>query len=397
MEAIATPYPIRQPHRPFTRRRGVATKPGPQRAPEPTSDAFLSQRIEPLISVNSQRFTDPKRTEQDFFTSLNYLEKLYSFRVVEAIRHQLFPQNVALAYLEAQQAIKNYHADMKLDIFDLSYCGRAGASTACLVTYFTFEEPSVDSYWIPLLPVALRRNQKDFGPQVNLLRSILAYFDGVGHVPWYGTDESWLGRQLEYYLEFYDDRDQDDEESRETGDFYRNEIGEARQQGNKIRKWWHQGGARHQLYKLRRRLDSFVPLNKFDEELRTLAQDVLNLYADYPGRSIYRSYADEAILLAEGDEYAIDLDCYLTFNWDNFSSLSEQSFDDLNQNECANTSTFNNPVQAQYFDSPQATIDINNDFSFEKRYFKAADELCIYLNNLQRQDRVTHAKDNESV
>jgi len=378
MEAIAPTNPVRWSHRPTPRLGRNATKSPSECPPESVADAFLSQPIEPLLSLDKHnRFANAKETEADFFASLGHLETLYNFRVEDSIRRNPFPQNVALAFLEAKRVIKSHHAEMQLDIYDLTTNG--GKSSACLVTYFEYDKPSSDSYWLAVFPLAARRGRKEEEPRANLLRSIMSYLDEVAGVPWYNDGDSFIYYQHDYFSEEWDQYEAGSEEEAEAK-LRIDQVKEARQRGNKTRKWW-QGQFRHIL----RRIEQFVSQSELDDKLMEIAQAIVKLSQSYPGRSIYQSYGDTELLRKEDDDYMIELWHYLTFNWDNEDYISEMAFNSLNE-EWGNTGSHANPTKAQYFYEPQARIEIDNDFSYEAAFFDLVDDLSIYLNRLKRMD-----------
>lgn len=328
-----------------------------------------------LISLDQHnRFNSPKQTEADFFASLTHLEALYNFRVEDSIRQQAFPQNVALAFLEAKRQIQAYHPEMRLEIYDLTTNG--GPSSACLVTYFEYDKPSSDSYWLAVRPMADRRSIQSFRQQVNLLRSIMAFMDEVAGVSWYNDGDSFLYYQHEYWSEDWHSWEEGSEEADEAK-MHADSVKEARKGGDKVRKWW-----RGEFRYLSRRIARFIPKSDQDKKLLEIAGAVVKLSQQYPGRNLYQSYADAELLRKEDDDYMIELWSYLSFNWDNYDFLSEAAMNSLNE-EWGNTCSHANPVRAQYFCEPQTKIEIDNDFSYEAAFFDLADDLCIYLNQLK--------------
>lgn len=409
MEAITTTQRIRRSNRPIARRRGIETKPTPQRPTQPTPDAFLTQRIEPLISINEHKFENPKQTEEDFFKSLDYLEALYHFKVDFDIRKQPFPHNVALAFWEAKRAVQAHDPEMKLDIYNLTEHGPPNLSTACLVTYYVYDEPATDTYWLSVLPVANRRGKKEHGPRVNLLRSLMSYFDRVAGVQWYNED-SFVYYQHDYWTDQYDYflderkrgiRDGEPDEDEQEAKWRSDEVHAARRNGEKTKHWWDSHCDSRQFLKLNRRLTRFTPENVADEQLVELANSVLEFSRKYPNRKIWHSYLDEQLLRQEDDDYMVELWLYLTFNWDNYDFLSEAAIHSANE-EWGNTGSVCNPIKAQYFDAPQTQISIDNDFEFEKGFFEIANNMAIYLNNLIETDKKAltyqkNAENNQSV
>ena len=126
---------------------------------------------------------------------------------------------------------------------------------------------------------------------------------------------------------------------------------------------------------LKQAIKEYEQNRHYDINAAKLAEDFLNLYNDYPSRSLHSSMQKQ-LLHPDQSDY-IYLEQYLSFFWSSNDCFYDTLMDMINS-ELQEMGFQEEPVSIQYFDQPQEK-EIHN-FEFEQRFFQLADRLSELLN-----------------
>lgn len=357
METTSALRGFRHIHRPPAGRKRGAAKQTSQRTPISNANGFLNHCFRPFWGINIPSW---KQAEQEFFNSISNICSLYGWPLPE-ITGIAFPQNVTGAYHQ----IKERLIEQKMDCIIF----RDNKRKACLATVKGYDT-GYTLYYIPVRPLWLLLQNKEQEELSRIILLLFRYLYHIAGVPYY-REESYLYNQYETLTDWLEnDLDGDEEEQ------YR----EHQVQQMKLLK-----DAGDELFPLIAKSFKVTELNQAIKEYEQnkqqdinatkLAEDFLNLYNDYPSRSLHSSMQKQ-LLHPDQSDY-IYLEQYLSFFWSSNDCFYDTLMDMINS-ELQEMGFQEEPVSIQYFDQPQEK-EIHN-FEFEQRFFQLADRLSELLN-----------------
>lgn len=240
---------------------------------------------------------------------------------------------------------------------------------ACLATVKGYDT-GYTLYYIPVRPLWLLWQNKEQQALYRMMLLLFRYLHQIAGVPYY-RENSYLYNQYETLTDWLEnDIDGDEEEQ------YRQHQVQQMQQLKDA------GDELFPLLKqpfksavLKQAIKEYERNEPRDSNATKLAEDFLNLYNDYPNRSLHGSMQKNLLRPDESDY--IYLEQYLSFYWSGNDDFYDTLMDMINS-ELQEMGFQEGPVSIQYFDQPQENE--THDFDFEHRFFQLADRLSELLN-----------------
>ena len=351
------------------RQRNRSTKQAESRTKGTNYNGFLKHVFKPFYNVP---VTNWRKTEGEFFYSLSNLCRLYGW-VVPDTSHLDYPLNVATAF----EIVKNKCLDRKLNCLITNY-KRNRTSIATTKTYDT----GYTLYYIPVKPVWQILQKEDHPILTEIWLMLYRYLYQIGKVSYY-RQGSYLNRIYEILQNWIDeDCDSEDEAYKKEQQETLNTMQDA---GDRlfihIRKKFNAGRLQYLLQQYR--LSGY-----YEVEMEKIIKDCLQLWTDYPNRSVYDDI-DCNVTIPEQEEI-IYLDTYLSFFWSGYDCLYDTLMEMIN-NELMEMSHQQEPVSLQCFDKPQVSEQHN--FDFVNRFFELMEEISDMLNKMEKiQSQETNLK-----
>ncbi len=347
-----------------TRKRGTRKTAAKGRTQRNAVPAFLAQRFYPLATEEAT--VDPTaacRMERDFYASAKNLCSLYG--MAQPPRSGLpFPFNLSKELESLRQGLKARGHQVDLRLLETE-------EKTCLATVQTFSTQST-LFYLPVLPML---NLLDSGKrrQVGeLLQSVFAYLLQVVGVPHFASDYGYLGGIYEMLSDWWSE------------DGYAEDEGERLVHEAFFEQLWHDGelslhllSEKSALLDFGQRVGVFKAESEAERNFLKTAADFLELYRDYPERSIGASISEP--FGAEEHDGIIRWEQYLHFFY-GFGQLVQDQFLDCINAELNECSLMEEPRHIQFFDTPQ--VEVMEVFGFEQRLFELLHLLCDHLNEL---------------
>lgn len=309
-------------------------------------------------------FSQQDQLEREFFTSLSNLANVYKFSLPD-VSEKPFPYNVAYAYREAKEVLKEINPNLNLFIVQDEH------RLACISTILNFDTGTI-LYYIPIRPLVDLLKFKKRQPVSDLILSIFSYLYQIVKIPYHRDNYSYLYYVYDVMTEWYV----------ETGDWSRDEVKHHIQEINAMKK---KGDVIHKmisavihLNEFNERLARFVPTNSFESELLEIANRIYSLWKSHPKRSIFDNIP-EGLFNPEIEE-RVNAESYISFFWDSNGLIYDNLMEYVNSDfqECG---VIEEPVSIQFFDTIQTGS--THDLSFETSLFALFEDLCTVLNKLQ--------------
>lgn len=360
MDTLSKPRNVCSRAQHTARRAGNKKGQTTQRSVGTIADGFLKHQFLQLYeaAVNTP---EKRQVEQGFFKSLSSLSSLYGCEIMD-VEDKPYPYNVLLAHWDISRKLEER---LKADVAIV----KDDAGKVCLSTTQTCYEGNT-LYYIPVLPVyrlLKDRTRKRCG---ELLLSVFSYFYHVVQVPYYRDSYSCMDYQYDMLKEWIlDDREsyQRDELNAQISEF-----DQAAYYGDDMhRKLFN----RYNLDQFVHRVKQFKPSDEWEQECLRLAAIALDLFHEYPDRSIFSR-------VQRYDEYCdgetISAEYYIHFVAESKGWLAEQVEQSVNSylQEC---SRIEEPTITQLFNRKgieKETLD------FEHRFFSLLEDLCTLLNEI---------------
>lgn len=361
METASAIRRARHFHRSSTGRKRNAAKQTPQRTPVINGNAFLNHCFRPFWGINIPAW---KQTEKEFLDSVSHLCVLYKWPLPE-ITGLAFPQNVTGAYNHVKERIK----EQKMDCVII----RDKKRKACLATVKGYDT-GYTLYYIPVRPLWLLWRDKEQQALYRMMMLLFRYLHQIAGVPYY-RENSYLYNQYETLTDWLEN-DIDGDEEEQYRQHQVQQMKQLKDAGDEIFPLLKQP---FKSTVLKQAIKEYEQNKQQDINATKLAEDFLNLYNDYPSRSLHGSM-QKNFLYPDQSDY-IYLEQYLSFFWSSNDCFYDTLMDMINS-ELQEMGFQEEPVSIQYFDHPQEKETHN--FDFEQRVFQLADRLSELLNEYDK-------------
>lgn len=357
METTSAIRRVRHVHRPPARRKRSTAKQTSQRTPVINGNGFLNHCFRPFWGINLPSW---KQMEKEFLDSVSHLCALYHWPLPE-ITGIAFPQNVTEAYRQVKERLKEYKMD--------SIIIRDKKRRACLATVKGYDT-GYTLYYIPVRPLWLLLQNKEQKELSRIIILLFRYLYHIAGVPYYRED-SYLYNQYETLTDWLEN-DIDGDEDEQYRQHQVQQMKQLKDAGDEVFPLLKQP---FKSTVLKQAIKEYEQNKQQDINATKLAEDFLNLYNDYPSRSLHGSL-QKNLLHPDQSEY-IYLEQYLSFFWSSNDCFYDTLMDMINS-ELQEMGFQEEPVSIQYFDQPQEK-EIHH-FDFEQRFFQLADRLSELLN-----------------
>jgi hypothetical protein len=367
MENTAIVRGTRKKFRPITRCQRSKAQPAQKRTDGFNGNGFLNHSFPPVWGLEGNR----ERLAGEFDNSLANLCQYYNL----AIPHTAlpFPQNIYHLWKEVSKAIseidKNYHCMIIAD----------KGKRAVLSVLKTFSLNGL--YYLPVRSYWRWAQCAQQQRVAELLTVIFAYLHQVVEIPFYAENGSFMDSQyeaLEQWIREAEDEGQDDAEEKEWREHQENTIYELRQAGCHILRMIQDV---ENLKKMERVITDYHHANKWELEWELLGIEFLQLYRQYPKRSLPSSI--NADLVYPYEDERINCFQYTGFHWSNKDCFADE-LDDMINCSFQEISVMDEPTAVQLFD--QMPIREEPDFDFEKRLFGLIERLRDLLDDYDHEE-----------
>ncbi|MDB5143429.1 MAG: hypothetical protein JWQ66_2142 [Mucilaginibacter sp.] len=359
MEVISKIRKIQQRNRPSARCGSSIQQQAKKRPAVPDTHAFLNYRFLPFWAVAERNY---KALEAEFFASFNNLSALYNMPA-PFLDGLVFPQNVAEAYEHLCGQFKKLDEEIECIIM------RDEQHKATLATIKNYNTGQC-LYYIPVNPLWQIINCAEQQPLAELLLSVFAYLYQVAGIPFYRDIDSYLMYQYEYIDDWINEEEVDVEQ--DYKDRQNGELTLLAEVGDRILSIIRQSS---ELDLLESRIEAYRKWEGWDLETECFASAVLQLYREYPERTVFDNIHPE--LFGEDEDGRVRADQYISFFWSSRDTLYDMLYEMVN-NELQEYGISEEPAVVQVFDCPQSKP--LNDLNFEKSLFELLDRLCDILN-----------------
>ena len=327
----------------------------------PDRHGFLKYCFTPLLNDHFKLSYNKGKIEKEFFLSVQYFCNLYGLPL--PVNKDLFPLNLVAMHRELSESLHKINRDLELLIV------QTDNKKYALATVKIFDT-NMSLYYVPVKPLYDLFKEAGNKATANLLLSAFAYLYQCVGVAWFHNAPSYLCGTYDCLQEWY--------WSSEEPDDVADAIVEMKEMIRKSPPLLQMIRNKEHLAEFHKRLNEFIPRNKWEEEMFEIASILLKLYNTYGSRSLNDNIPERLLHPEEDDR--IPSDGYLSFFWDANGAV----YDDLIEH--VNTSfqeygIIDEPLSVQAFDSPQ-NIE-THEMDYETRLFSALDKLCGILNEIK--------------
>lgn len=344
---------------------------------KPTSNGFLRTTFLPKlkesevwkVNENVQNETEIKKAEQCFYQSLSELSEHYGIKPMQTNGFE-YPYNISLYLWNIKQQLQNkvehwnniqlIKEENKLFIASEERC-----------------DTGTSLFYIPVVPLYKMLKDKKRKKPAQLLLSVCCYLYRNAGVSYYRQEDSYLYWMYEMLADWFEEDDE-----REETDVHKKELKIAKMMGDIVGQ---KISNNQNLIQFSERLKNFKSKNNFDHECFLLAENVFQLYQQYPEEHLYRNAHFNNISNYQNDvedefhieENVISMDKYISFYSYNKGLISDQIVEMVNS-EFNEYGEVQEPIVSKVFD--RRTL---NQYSldFENRLFELINELIYLLNN----------------
>lgn len=328
------------------------------------SDAFLKCTFMPKLREDSSAIFSigQEEMERDFYLSLSLLAEHFGIEPIDS-RSYGYPYSIAIAIADMENRLKSAvpHWEALRLVTD-----------GCKTFLETEERYSVGTtlYYLPLAPLLLMLADHKHKRNANLLLSVCSYLYHIVAIPYYTHSGSYLSCIYEMMGEWIAEDDSNAQREQDIQELYKADwIGTRMEQ---------------KLYNTKNldffenRLGSFRAQDDFDLFCRTVAEDALALYREYPQETIFRNAPTGEGCCEDFDgQNSIPMHWYLSFIADTKGWLYEMINESIN-NELNEYGEIDEPVLYKRFDGNEV---IGQNLDFESRLFNLIEDLCALLND----------------
>ncbi|MCC2590295.1 hypothetical protein [Chryseobacterium sp. MFBS3-17] len=344
------------------------------RSCKPTSNGFLKTTFLPKFresevctaDKNVQTKKETEKEEKSFYQSLSELSEHYGLEPMQTQDFD-YPYNISLSLWNIEHILQN-NVENWNNIQLIKRIGKLSIASEerC--------DTGTSLFYIPVVPLYKLLKDKKRKKTAHLLLSVCTYlYRNVG-VSYYRNEDSylhWLYEILNDWVEQDDVREETNLHNKELktaemiGDFIERKIANSQN-----------------LIRFSERLNQFKSENEFGQECFLLAEQVFELYQQYPEEHLYRNahfnnevnhqnIVDEEYY---NEETVISMDKYISFYADNKGLISDQIIEMVN-NEFNEYGEVQEPIVSMVFDGKSLN---QNNLDFETRLFELMNQL-IYL------------------
>ncbi|MDQ0965402.1 hypothetical protein QFZ20_000805 [Flavobacterium sp. W4I14] len=340
---------------------------------EPCRNGFLNFNFTPMVKDIPEELRNRKKTEQDFFNSVENLCKLYGI-CMDRYDSAPYPQNIAITFNALNEKLGAIDQEIALNLMAWE------DKTTCLVTVKKYDT-GMTLFYLPVEPLYRLLQDRQRKPTAELLLSVCAYLYQTAGVSYHTEDSSYLS----YIYNMVEEWNLEPECFEQEGEqeIFLSEITYIRKSGEEL--LGKIGNPRH-LKALKKRCDRFQPMGETEEKLKDIADRVCTLMFDYPDRSIMNSIYNGAFASDSDADGLITADQYISFFWSSSDCLYDQLMDSVNA-ELNEIGSIDEPVSVQFFDTPQPAI--SHDLSFESRFFDLLHDISDNLNSFEYEKHYT--------
>jgi hypothetical protein len=361
MEATTAIRTINTNVRPLARRKRSTAQPIKKRALMPDQNVFLKHRFLPFWHYGGNKI----RAEREFQNSLSILCDYYGLTV--PYKGGNFPQNI---YTTWQTVISDLKAvDPKLSCI----VAEDESHIATLATVKRYDT-GMTLYYIPVRPLWQWMQSGQADSITELIIGVFAYLEQVVKIPFYTEQASYLAMQYETLEQWINDDQEEEEPERQK------QLDELYTMQNAGIKIYAQIINPENLKAFENVVQNFQPAEDWQKEWQLLGLEFLQLYCQYPDRSVFDHIQSD--LLYPHDEDRICADHYISFYWSGNDSIQECLFEMID-NQFQEIAYIDEPAHVQLFDAkPEKTT---LDFDYENRLFDLLDKLSRLLNKYDHE------------
>ena len=344
-------------------RRSTA-QPAKERPCGNDGNGFLKHRFRPLWAVSGSR----QQTEREFYNSRSNLCRFYGISLPPTEDAE-YPQDIYTAWQQVDLTLKTI--DPKLNAMIIRDKGReAVLATAKMfgIGYSLFFIP-IRTWWNWSKCTEKREISE-------MILSIFAYLYRIVGIPCYGDSSSLMYSQYDTLYQWL--MEDDEGEEQEWREHQENTLYEASQAGIGLLRllqdpYW--------LQQLETKVTVFRHRDEGEAEWGRLGLEFLQLYKDYPGRSLADSTRPD--LICPGEEERIRPDMYTGFFWSCNDCFADE-LDEMLDCYFQEMPVIDEPVCLRIFDA----LPDNNlpEFDFENRLFDLMDRLRDLLNQYDTKE-----------
>lgn len=331
-------------------------------------NGFLNHSFQPFWSFDGNR----EKTAREYFHSLANLCGFYQIPVPQT--DLAFPQNIYSTWQEVAKQVsgidRNHHCVIIRDrgkravlsvvkTYDLSHC--------------LFYIP-VRSYWLWSQTAGQERITE-------LVTVLFAYLHQVVDIPFYAENGTFMDCQydtLENWINEAEYENDNDAEEKAWREHQEGTLYEMKRAGGHImpvikNPLW--------LKRMEQIITAYHHRDNYELEWEQLANDFLQLYRQYPKRSVSDSIRDD--LIYPDEEERITVEQYISFYWSDRDCFQDELMDMIN---CSfqEIAVQDEPTIVHCFDTLPDTE--RKDFDFETRLFDLIERLRDLLNDYDYEE-----------
>lgn len=308
---------------------------------------------------------DPKFAERQFAASLQNLNSYYGLTV--GMSALAFPQNIYSTWHNVGRALQAIDKGL--------HCFIIGDEKHQSVLATAKPMDVAGLYYIPVKAFWLMSVSGENTAETDIILRLFAYLNQKAGLPFYQESGSFMDEQYETLENWLSEAEA--EEDGEEQNWFSAQL--------------------DALYEIRRAGGHLLPLiqnpvllkdfrkvcarniPKVDEELAAIAQQFLQLYADYPKGSLYDHIHTE--LIYPHEEETIRADQYTGFFWSAYDPFADE-LDSLVTSQFQEIAVMEEPADLKIFDSLPATEQIPV-LDYENRLLLLIQDLRDYLNRCE--------------
>jgi len=354
--------------RPPARCRRSKAQPVEERTRRINGNGFLNHSFQPFWSFSGNR----ERIAREYFNSLANLCRFYQLPVPQT--DLPFPQDIYSTWLEIEKLVSTIDRNNHCMIIEDK------GKKAVLAVVKTYDLSHCLIY-IPVRPYWRWLQKPEHEQIAELVTVLFAYLHQVADIPFYAESGSFMDYQyntLEQWFNETENEGNTDEEDQEWRERQENTLYEMRRAGGHIMPVIKNPQT---LAKMEKVITGYHHRDKHELEWELLAVEFLQLYRQYPKRSLTDSIHQD--LVYPDEQERIGIDQYISFYWSDHDCFQYDLIEMIN-------STFQEmPVQDEptailYFDIVPDRKQVH--FDFESRLFDLIDRLRDLLNAYDHEE-----------
>ncbi|WP_439698188.1 hypothetical protein ACFGVS_08015 [Mucilaginibacter sp. AW1-7] len=368
MEDTAIIRGVRRQTKPLAGRRGGTTQPASKRTARHSRNGFLNHRFLPFWVFKGNR----GRAEIEYFRSLSNICSYYNLHIPDMFS-LAFPQNIFSSWESVAGQIKAIDKKMECIIVqDVDH----------IATLATLKRMNTGStlFYVPVRPLWHWGQVAEQQPIAELVTALFAYLYQVVKIPFYAEDNSYLKYQYDTLFEWVTEQmDGDDEDEKEFKELELDTLYLMQNAGIHILRsisnpCW--------MERMESVVIAYTDLPEKDLEWALLAIDFLQLYQQYPDRSVFDHIRPD--LYHPEEEDRIRAEQYISFYWSGNDCFTD-TLDDLINTNFQEIVVMDEPIAVQLFDTMNETVP--EDFDFETRLFDLINKLSTLLHQYDHEER----------